>query len=430
MSRNIAPLDRYESRVVDTELDELLAGLPAISLEGPKGVGKTATAERRANTVFRLDDPATLEVVQADIRMLPTGDEPILIDEWQRHEPSWDVVRRSVDENHRPGRFLLTGSATPSRIATHSGAGRIVRLRVRPLTLAERGVATPSVSLADLLQGGRPDISGASPMRLDEYVTEILAGGFPGMRLASERLRRRALDGYLDRIVDTDLPELGIEIRRPATLRRWMTAYAAVTSTTASYERIRDAATAGLDSKPAKSTTIPYRDALERLWILDPLEAWSPTSNHLSRLVSAPKHHLADPALAARLLGLDAGAVLAGEGPAAAPRDGTFLGALFESLATLSVRVFAQAADSRVFHFRTKGGEHEVDLIVERDDRRCVAIEVKLSESVSDRDVGQLRWLRERIGDDLLDAVVLTTGRHAYRRPDGIAVVPLALLGP
>ena len=122
--------------------------------------------------------------------------------------------------------------------------------------------------------------------------------------------------------------------------------------------------------------------------------------------------------------------MLAGEGPAAAPRDGTFLGALFESLATLSVRVFAQAADSRVFHFRTKGGEHEVDLLVERDDRRCVAIEVKLSESVSDRDVGQLRWLRERIGDDLLDAVVLTTGRHAYRRPDGIAVVPLALLGP
>ena len=430
MERVIPPMDHYESRVVDAELDELLAGLPAISLEGPKGVGKTATAERRANTIFRLDDPGTLEVVQADIRQLTTGSEPILIDEWQRHEPSWDVVRRSVDDDHRSGRFLLTGSATPSRIATHSGAGRIVRLRVRPLTLAERGVTTPSVSLAELVTGDQPEIGGSSSMRLDEYVTEILAGGFPAMRVASERLRRRALDGYLDRIVDTDLPELGIEIRRPATLRRWMTAYAAATATTASYEKIRDAATAGIDAKPAKSTTIPYRDALERLWILDPLEAWIPTNNHLNRLAAAPKHHLADPALAARLIGLDARALLAGDGPTAVLRDGTFLGALFESLATLSVRVFAQAADSRVFHFRTMGGEHEVDLIVERDDKRCVAIEVKLSETVSDRDVAQLLWLRRTLGDQLLDAVVITTGQHAYRRPDGIAVVPLALLGP
>jgi len=133
-----------------------------------------------------------------------------------------------------------------------------------------------------------------------------------------------------------------------------------------------------------------------------------------------------DPALVA----VDERALLSGDGPDAFARDGTYLGALFESLAVLGVRVFAQAAEARVAHFRTRGGDREIDIIVERDDGRVVAIEVKLSETVADDDVTHLRWLGEQLGDDLLDAVVVTTGKHAYRRPDGIAVVPLALLGP
>lgn len=420
----------YTPRIVDTELDELLGHLPAVSLEGPKGVGKTATAQQRARTTFRLDDPATLEVVRADIGRLVVGDEPILVDEWQRHGPSWDAIRRAVDDDRRPGRFLLTGSATPADRPTHSGAGRIVRVRMRPLTLYERGVEDPTVSMATLLSGVRPALSGSTDIRLAAYVDEILAGGFPGMRESSERARRASLDGYLARITDTDLPELGVAIRRPETLRRWLTAYAAATATTTSYDKIRNAATPGEAPAPAKTTTIPYRDALERLWILEPLEAWAPTNSHLNRLVLAPKHHLADPALAARLVGLGASALLDGAGPTAIARDGTFLGALFESLATSSVRVFAQAAEARTHHFRTKAGEREIDLIVERDDRRIVAVEVKLAETVDDRDVAHLAWLRGKLGDQVLDAVVLTTGAHAYRRADGIGVVPLALLGP
>lgn len=430
MTSTVRPIDEYVRRVVDAELDELLVGLPAISLEGPKGVGKTATAEQRARTIYRLDDPGTLEVVRADIKRLTSGAPPVLVDEWQRHPPSWDVVRRAVDRGTRPGHFLLTGSATPSDQPTHSGAGRIVRLRVRPLTLTERGVATPSVSVRALLGGTRLPLEGTTAIRLDDYVTEILAGGFPGMRTRVDRVRRAALDGYIDRILDRDLPELGFELRRPATLRRWLAAYAAATSTSASYEKIRDAATAGESQKPAKTTTIPYREALERMWVVEPLEAWAPTHSHLSRLVYAPKHHLADPALAARLVGIGRQALLSGQGPSAVPRDGTFLGALFESLATLSVRVFAQAADARVCHFRTKGGEREVDLIIERDDRHVVAIEVKLSATCEDDDVKHLKWLQQRLGDQLLDAVVVTTGQQAYRRDDGIGVVPLALLGP
>ena len=164
--------------------------------------------------------------------------------------------------------------------------------------------------------------------------------------------------------------------------------------------------------------------------MLEPLEAWAPTDSPLNRLVSSPKHHVVDPALAARLVGLGGPALLSGRGPTTIVRDGTFLGSLFESLAALSLRVFAQAAEARVSHFRTKGGEREIDFILERDHRSVIALEVKLSETIDDRDVRHLRWLRERIGDQLLDAAVITTGRHAYRRPDGIAVVPLALLGP
>lgn len=420
----------YRRRVVDSELDELLSGLPAISLDGAKGVGKTATAERRANTIYRLDEPGVLEVVGAQASRLADGTPPILIDEWQRFPPSWDVVRRAVDRDRRAGRFILTGSATPSPQPTHSGAGRIVTLHVRPMALCERGVGRPTVSLSALLRGGRPALSGATEVCLQDYVDEILAGGFPGMRNLSARAGRAALSGYLDRIVDADLREIGVEVRRPSTLLRWLTAYAAATSTVTSYDKIRGAATPGEEAKPAKTTAIAYREALERIWVLDPLAGWAPTHSHLHRLTMAPKHHLADPALAARLVGLGAGALLSGDGPAAVPRDGTFLGALFESLGTLSVRVFAQAAEARVFHFRTRGGEHEVDLIVERDDHRIVAMEVKMAETVVDDDVRHLRWLQEKLGEQVIDSVVLTTGAHAFRRDDGIAVVPLALLGP
>lgn len=203
------------------------------------------------------------------------------------------------------------------------------------------------------------------------------------------------------------------------------------TATVTSYDRIRDAATSGEGDKPAKTTTQPYRDTLEALYVLDPVPAWMPTNNHITELASSPKHHLVDPALAASLLGLGPGALLSGgRGSVSVPRDGAFLGALFESLMTLSVRVFAQASEANVGHLRTHRGDHEVDLILERDDRKVVAVETKLAGAVDDDDVKHLHWLHNEIGDDLLDMVVVTTGPHAYRRRDGIAVVPAALLGP
>lgn len=430
-------LDRpaaYTRRVVDDEIDELFRSIAAISIEGAKAVGKTATALQRARTVYRLDDDEQRSLIAADQSRLLEGARPILLDEWQRLPSSWDAVRRAVDDPRTlPGSFLLTGSAAlPLLASTHSGAGRIVSIRMRPLTLAERGVAQPTVSLAALLRDGRPPVGGETRLRVVDYVNEILASGFPGLRDLPARALRAQLDGYVNRIVEREFPQLGINIRNPAALRRWLAAYAAASSTTTSYEKIRDAATTGDREKPAKTTIAPYRDALQRLWILDPVPAWAPTRNHLRRLSSPPKHQLVDPALAARLLGVGVGALLQTE-PASVkpviPRDGTLLGSLFESLVTIDVRVYAQAAEARVGHLRTASGDREVDLIVERDDGRIVAIEVKLAATIDDHDVRHLRWLKDRLGDDVLDMVVITTGSYAFRRSDGIAVVPAALLG-
>jgi uncharacterized protein len=421
---------RYLQRVVDEELEELASSLPAVAIVGAKGVGKTATASRRASTVHALDDPAQRSVARADPARLLGSAPPVLIDEWQYVPECWDLVRRAVDAGADPGRFLLTGSTSPAGVETHSGAGRIVSVRMRPLALSERGVEQPSVSLRELLRGERASVDGSTDLRVEDYVQEILRSGFPGLRGLSGRPLRAQLDGYLDRIIDRDFPELGHPIRNPAALRRWMAAYAAASSTTASFETIRDAATGGEGEKPAKTTTQPYRDVLERLWIVDPIPAWTPTRNRIRRLSSPPKHQLADPALAARLLGLDADALLVGKevGPAI-PRDGTLLRTLFESLCTLSLRVYAQASEARVFHLRTSGGEHEVDLIIEREDGRVLAVEFKLARDIGGDDVRHLNWLAGQLGDSLIDAVVVTTGAEAYRRSDGVAVVPAALIG-
>ena len=203
-----------------------------------------------------------------------------------------------------------------------------------------------------------------------------------------------------------------------------MRAYAAASSTTASYTAILNAATAGVTDKLARSTTENYRDLLSQIRVLDPVPAWTAALTPMPRLKVAPKHQLVDPAIAARLLGLNAHGLLGG-----IPGAGESLGQLFESLATLCVRADAISVDAAVGHLRTRNGDHEVDLVVEDPEARVVGIEVKLAREVEDRDVQHLCWLRDRIGERFAAGVVLTTGPYAYQRPDGIWVVPLALFG-
>ncbi|MFT4219333.1 MAG: DUF4143 domain-containing protein [Microbacterium sp.] len=426
-------MSAYLPRLIDSQLAELLDILPAIALNGPKGVGKTASARRQARTVVDLDDPFVRETVAAEPQRFLGAKPPVLLDEWQRMPEVWDRVRRQVDDGAEPGRFLLTGSAYPQGAAIHSGAGRIVPVRMRPLALAERGIATATVSLDRLLEGDAT-LTGDSAVLLSDYVEEITASGFPGIRPQPARARGLLLDAYIDNVIQREFPDQGLTVRAPDTLRRWLRAYAAAVGTTASYSRILDSATPGEADKPAKTTTIAYRDVLSNLWLLDPVPAWAPDGDAFGRLAQTPKHYLADPALSARLLDLDLEELLGG----GADRNdvvrgmsmayGSILGRLFEALVALSLHAYCARDDARLAHLRTRNGDREVDFVVQRKNA-VVAVEVKLSASVSDDDVRHLRWLKARLGDRLADAIVVTTGPTAYRRADGIGIVPAALLG-
>lgn len=421
----------YRRRIIDETLDEVFPDLAAIALEGAKGVGKTATASGRACTVLSLNNPNEQAAIAGNLDLVTQVPPPVLIDEWQLEPRVWDRVRRAVDDDSTGGRFLLAGSAgVAPGVRIHSGAGRIVSMAMRPMSFSERGVDAPTVSLRALLTGTSQEIGGMSKVDVPAYTDEILRSGFPGIRDLPERARQLQLDSYVARIVERELPENGVNVRRPGALRAWLAAYAAATATNASYTTILDAATPGDADKPARQTVGAYREHLQRIFVLDPLEAWIPTFAPLKRLTYTPKHHLVDPAIAARLVGIDKDGLLRGEGNRVSTVTGTWLGALFESLVTQSVRVYADAAAARVGHLRTKNGNHEIDLIVEGNNRSCVAIEAKLTSTVEDRDVRHLNWLHQQIGDRLLDRIVLYTGRFAYRRGDGVAVVPLALLGP
>jgi predicted AAA+ superfamily ATPase len=419
----------YQRRVLDDTLDELFPHIAALALEGAKGVGKTATASQRARTTLSLSDPGQREALAANLERIVQVPAPVLIDEWQLEPAVWDRVRRAVDDDPTGGRFLLTGSAgVPAGARIHSGAGRIGRLHMRPLAISERGLTQSTVSLAALMSGEQAIIEGNSPVDLPTYVDEILRSGFPGIRTLPERARNFQLDSYIARIIEQELPENGVTVRRPSALRAWLAAYGAATATDSSYTTILDAATAGHHDKPARGTVDNYREQLTRLFILEPLPAWIPVFNPIARLAHAPRHHLVDPALAARLVGVGKDGLLKGD--RAASSTGTWIGALFESLVTQTVRVYADALHATTAHLRTKDGHREIDLIVEGSDRRVIAIEVKLAPTISNHDVRHLNWLKTKLGVQLADRLVITTGPVAYRRTDGVAVVPLALLGP
>lgn len=420
----MASPDGYLPRTIDTELDDLLPVLSAIAIDGAKGVGKTDTCSRRG-TLFSLDQAAQRARAAADPRFTSTSG-TIVIDEWQYLPEVWNAVRHAVDDGAAPGRYLMTGSATPAPgMSTHTGAARIASLRMRPMGLHERGLCKPTVSLRELLRGTHPTIEGASPLNLSDYLAEIVATGFPGIRpyAASPRAHTRLVEGYVSRIFDREMPEAGMHVRRPESLRRWLRAYAAACGTATRYSQIAQGAAAGEADPPSRVTVTTYREHLSRLWLLDPMDGWSPSRNPFTRLQVAPKHYLADPGLEVFLQGLDQERLLD-------PRFAAQAGHAFESLAVLTVRVLAQACDARVGHLRTGRGDHEVDLIVEDHAGRIVAIEVKLAADPSPGDARHLNWLATKVDPrDLVERVMITTGQEAYRWEDGTAVIPLALLG-
>lgn len=420
----------YIERTIQKKLDRFVAGLPAFSIEGAKGVGKTTLANQYCNTVFRMDNEMTAALITGAPEILQQSEKPILIDEWQRTPSIWNTVRHFVDEDMTAGQYILTGSAVPKKARLHSGAARIVRVHMRPFSLAERALCTPLLSLSDLLE----EEVEISPQAIDigqqEYVREILRSGFPGIRAVADDVRKDMLDGYIDTISEREIyDDNEIEIARPEALKSWLRAYAAAEGTTASYESIMGAATPGQSKKPSKPTTMVYREALDALWILDPVLPWLPIGNVLKNLGKSPKHYLVDPAITARLLDITEESLLRGDEVAIIGNQRkTLIGRLFEGLVSQSLKVYCDAIGVDLRHMRTNRGDHEIDFIIEKGNR-ILAIEAKFSPGVSNDDVKQLNWLERALPDREVVKAVIYTGQYlARRKDDGVILVPAACL--
>jgi predicted AAA+ superfamily ATPase len=420
---------KYVRRHIDERLDALVPHLPAILLDGPKGVGKTLTALQRAKSVLRLDTPQVQNLVAGNLESIHLGDKPILLDEWQRSPEVWTEVKRAVDSDNAGGQYILTGSF-PSR-PTHSGAGRIVDLRMRPMTLIERQVATSEISLMALSLETQVQIFGETKLVAQDYMSEVFSSGFPGMRSDVDEIVETQISAYVNRIVDVDVAIEGVGTRKPASLMAWLKSYAAATSTTSTMETIRDSSKIGFEAALSRPAVESILEALTRLRILDDVPAWIPLGSDFARLGSLPKRYLADPALAVNLLGYRKSDLLSGqEGEPNFDRYGPLIGRLFEALAVLCIRVYAETNSWKVSHFRDRNGRREVDLILEVGGSKVIAVEIKLAQTPRDSDFGNLLWLKEQLGDSVVDSVLITTGPYAYRHNNGVAVVPLGLLGP
>ncbi|MDR0854316.1 MAG: DUF4143 domain-containing protein [Clostridiales Family XIII bacterium] len=427
---------KHYLRLIENYIGEVLQDLPAISLDGLKGIGKTSSAKVFAHSVFELDRKQDLLIVTNDIDKLRDSVHPVLIDEWQKIPETWDYVRRDVDANNEPGRYIMTGSISSKNSDMHSGAGRIVRIRMYPLSLQERALDIAKVSLMDIFGESTPfsiPIGGETNISFDNYMDEIFLSGLPAMRVTNEKNQRRLVTSYINNLLTHEFKQEGIVIRQPHTLRRWLIGYAAAISSTAGYNEILDVATAGEGDKPAAKTTIAYREALEKLWLIDELPPWIHGEDYYSQLKKSPKHYIADTAICTALLGLSKEKLLGRNsgGNVATKFDekyGNIIGRLFESLVFQSLRVYAVVNDAELSYFHTRNGDREIDFILTQG-TATIAIEVKTAPFVDDRDVRHLIWLKKQMGDKLTDAIIITTGKMAYRRPDGIAVVPAALLG-
>ena len=423
----------YKKRVVDEILDFYLESMGAVLIEGPKWCGKTRTGEEHAKSVVKLQDPDNVDKYRAAIKAKPSilleGPTPRLIDEWQDFPILWNAVRHLVDERGEDGQFILTGSAVPCEEKKdkipprHTGTGRIVRMRMRPMSLWESGESTGEISLSALFDGAG-EVSGRSSIGVDEIAHLVCRGGWPQAVLAkTPRAAYMKSSSYVDEVVHEDVHRVdGVE-HNPDRVRNLLKSLARNISTMATNKTILQDLKAN-DSSISEKTLSSYLNALRKIFLVEDVPAWSPSLKSRLAIRSAMKRQFVDPSVATAVLGATPRRLL---------NDFRSFGSFFESLCVRDVRVYAQTLDGEVRHYRDQTGL-EADMIVALKDGRWSAIEVKLGAGDIDSAAEGLKKLRAKVDVGRMGhpsfLMILTGTDLGYTRDDGVVVCPLGCLRP
>ena len=414
---------------MDSEMEAMLRSFGAVCVEGPKACGKTWMSMRHANSAFFVSDPKNNFNNKAVAAMNPEfslrGEAPHLVDEWQEVPEIWDAVRFQMDCDQAVGRFILTGSSTPQfKGVLHSGTGRIGKLRMRPMSLFESGDSTGEVTLSSMFDGtmGTVEVEGPD---LEGLIGMTVRGGWPMVQGRGIQEAIRFNRGYLKSILDDDLPRLDRVDRNRGKMEALIRSLARNESTMASNSKLMDDMKEFDNETVSENTLGIYMDVLDRMFLLDPQMAFDPNVRSSIRVGKKPKRHLADPSLAIAAMGLTPRMLL---------EDLNTYGFMFESMCVRDLRVYAQASGGEVYHYRDDSGM-EVDAIVEMPDGQWGAFEIKLGQNQVDAAAEGLLAFRDKMaartarGAPSVLCVIVGMASYAYRRTDGVFVVPITALG-
>ncbi len=419
----------YKARIADRILERRLAGKGAVLIEGPKWCGKTTTAEQRARSILYMDRPEDLEgnLRMADLnpRMLLEGESPRLIDEWQLAPKLWDTIRFEADHRHGTGLFILTGSAVPAdeNEIRHSGTGRFGWVTMRPMSLYESGESNGSVSLCDLFNSA-DDIAAVNSIELGDIAFLICRGGWPfACSLNGTAALDQAFD-YVEAVTKKDISRVDGTRRSSTTARLLMRSYARNIGTQATLGTIVADMMPNEESSINEKTASSYIEALRKIFVIEDSEAWNPNLRSKTAIRSSNTRYFVDPSIGTAILGL---------GPNDLIGDLNTMGLMFESLCIRDLRVYADSLNGQIFHFRDKNGL-ECDAVMHLRDGRYGLIEIKLGgDRLIDEGAHNLNGLAAKIDTDKMKSpsflmVLTAVGKYAYRRRDGVYVVPVGCL--
>lgn len=422
-------MTNYKKRIADDILKRKLEGKGAILIEGPKWCGKTTTAEQIAASILYMDDPEkkTQNITMAELspKRLLAGATPRLIDEWQLAPKLWDAIRFEVDHRGELGQFVLTGSAVPAdtKEITHSGTGRFSWLTMRPMSLYESGESTGDVSLVDLFEG-KYDIDGVSNIDIERLAFLVCRGGWPqAISMRDEIALDQAYD-YYDAVVHTDINRADNIQKNSEKVKRFMRSYARNQGGQVPNTVLSKDVETNDDALVSEETVASYANALRKIFVIEDMPAWNPNLRSKTAIRTADTRYFVDPSIAVASLGI---------GPNDLLNDPKTFGFLFETLCVRDLRVFADALNGSVYHYRDKDGQ-ECDAVIHLRNGKYGLIEIKLGgDSLIEEGAESLKKMKEKIDTDKMEAasflMVLTgTGDYAYRRQDGVLVVPIGCL--